>query len=795
MKLTQLFIKNYGPLNNKEYRFKPGFNLVFGFNEQGKSLTFDVLVKLLLGKSSKKFDQIDRVSDDPGQFGGFVTLEMEQDGKIITKKLQGKPNLTDLLGLTADECQNLFFVRNSDLSIGHDSTDQDNFYTNLTDRLTGLKAQEILQVKKQLREIAQLTDKTDQFQNTQENLLLGQRVDQAKRLLAPEGKIAQLINQDKQQHWSEMENQQLLLRQQLSAINQQLNQLAIARQLQEYQALSGKLKQIKQLLQRLEPFSTISQDELDNYRSYQQNLETLEETETELKLELKTKTQELKQLNQQLTTVNKKIKQLEQAQQEVENQVQPELVQFAKRSSQAKAQQQKPWQIGSLISSGLMVVGLLVYLLQPSTLISILLGIFFITTFGSSLKYFLHIQQQNKLDTQLEQIKLELAKFGINGQNVEEIVKKVQDFRQEFQQITQEQSSLTVKKDQLEDDITQLKDNKLASIKEKKSQTLQKIDQVKNICQLETLAELRKKLTEKQDLNTELQKLTVLVGEKLGKAEANSQGLRFWQTQLEEKRPIFFEDQSIKNHSPSQNKPTTQLKYDLKLEQKLVNNQEKTQERLDQLTQKLLGFKTELQELQREFNQALKDRHESIICETMTDLIQIKTELQEFINHHQQERSQVLTVIGLLEKIEQKEKAKVTQLFGKDSVISQDFAEITNHKYDQVVFDQLSSQVKVRLAHDQQYYSADKLSAGSYDQLYFTIRVGLGQKLLGKEQGFFLLDDPFLKSDQKRLKKQLDMLINLVKRGWQVVYFSAKDEVRDYLEDKVEQMIQVSLDS
>ena len=91
MKLTQLFIKNYGPLQNKDYEFKPGFNLVFGFNEQGKSLTFDALVKLLLGKSSKKFSAINRVDEDPSQYGSFLSLTTEVNKQ--KKQLSCKANL------------------------------------------------------------------------------------------------------------------------------------------------------------------------------------------------------------------------------------------------------------------------------------------------------------------------------------------------------------------------------------------------------------------------------------------------------------------------------------------------------------------------------------------------------------------------------------------------------------------------------------------------------------------------------------------------------------------------------
>ena len=46
------------------------------------------------------------------------------------------------------------------------------------------------------------------------------------------------------------------------------------------------------------------------------------------------------------------------------------------------------------------------------------------------------------------------------------------------------------------------------------------------------------------------------------------------------------------------------------------------------------------------------------------------------------------------------------------------------------------------------------------------------------------MDDPFLKSDQKRLENQLEILLKMAKQGWQIIYFSAKNEVIDYLKDK-----------
>ena len=78
----------------------------------------------------------------------------------------------------------------------------------------------------------------------------------------------------------------------------------------------------------------------------------------------------------------------------------------------------------------------------------------------------------------------------------------------------------------------------------------------------------------------------------------------------------------------------------------------------------------------------------------------------------------------------------------------------------------------------------EQLSGGAYDQLYFSIRLALARKLLQGEKGFFLLDDPFIKADPRRLSRLLEMLLQLAAEGWQIIYFSSKGEVREALKGK-----------
>ncbi len=47
--------------------------------------------------------------------------------------------------------------------------------------------------------------------------------------------------------------------------------------------------------------------------------------------------------------------------------------------------------------------------------------------------------------------------------------------------------------------------------------------------------------------------------------------------------------------------------------------------------------------------------------------------------------------------------------------------------------------------------TADKLSSGAYDQLYLAVRLALGRRIAPDGAGFFIMDDPFIRSDPDRL--------------------------------------------
>jgi uncharacterized protein YhaN len=196
----------------------------------------------------------------------------------------------------------------------------------------------------------------------------------------------------------------------------------------------------------------------------------------------------------------------------------------------------------------------------------------------------------------------------------------------------------------------------------------------------------------------------------------------------------------------------------------------------------LTDFREKLVDISNKANADVKPVENPLLCETLVDLREISKILREFADRVNRKTSTVLEVMKIFEVIEEKEEQKVEQLFGEDSRVSSDFSEITSGLYQKVEY--LSDKQTIRVTMKTgESLNADKLSGGAYDQLYLCIRLALGEKLLKGSKGFFIMDDPFIKADINRLANQLNVLKRISEEGWQILYFTAKDEVKNALKE------------
>jgi len=208
------------------------------------------------------------------------------------------------------------------------------------------------------------------------------------------------------------------------------------------------------------------------------------------------------------------------------------------------------------------------------------------------------------------------------------------------------------------------------------------------------------------------------------------------------------------------------------------------EEKYNDLTGKMRDLQKELEDVERETNKIIELDTGFLYCRTSVDLNAIREKLQEFIDSTDDNKDTVLKVIEIFEEIGVEEKGKVSELFGKKSDISGYFNKITGGVYEEVLFNRETERIEVKRK-DGTILHAEKLSGGAYDQLYLSIRLVLGEKILKGKKGFFIMDDPFIKADTDRLHRQLEMLMKISELGWQVIYFSAKGEVIDVLNEGI----------
>ncbi len=76
-------------------------------------------------------------------------------------------------------------------------------------------------------------------------------------------------------------------------------------------------------------------------------------------------------------------------------------------------------------------------------------------------------------------------------------------------------------------------------------------------------------------------------------------------------------------------------------------------------------------------------------------------------------------------------------------------------------------------------YPLEELSTGAREQVLMALRVGMATRISGADSLFLLLDDAFQYSDWTRRQNLVEQSVTLVEDGWQVIYLTMDDDIRD----------------
>jgi len=138
--------------------------------------------------------------------------------------------------------------------------------------------------------------------------------------------------------------------------------------------------------------------------------------------------------------------------------------------------------------------------------------------------------------------------------------------------------------------------------------------------------------------------------------------------------------------------------------------------------------------------------------------------------------AEIAAKIGLseiLDRIEEEEDQKILENINTDDV-SNLLKKMTG-KYQSLNL--LDDQVYAKDPY--QEYPLRDLSTGAREQIQLALRLGIASNISGGEPLFIILDDAFQHSDWERRKSLVKVTVDLAKNGWQVIYLTMDDHIRD----------------
>lgn len=190
---------------------------------------------------------------------------------------------------------------------------------------------------------------------------------------------------------------------------------------------------------------------------------------------------------------------------------------------------------------------------------------------------------------------------------------------------------------------------------------------------------------------------------------------------------------------------------------------------------RLSTFDSEIQDISPE---DYLDDVQDIQINSVEDLQEAIDVLTQFVSELNEKRDTARSAIDIFEELKEEEEQEINHLFTEDEFVVDTFSTVTDGNYTDVWYDGVENTIRVERA-DEQTLTPYELSQGTYDLLYLTIRLKLAQSLLDGESGFLVLDEAFVHSDRKRAQKEIQVLDRLTEDGWQIVYFSFRDSVRE----------------
>lgn len=197
------------------------------------------------------------------------------------------------------------------------------------------------------------------------------------------------------------------------------------------------------------------------------------------------------------------------------------------------------------------------------------------------------------------------------------------------------------------------------------------------------------------------------------------------------------------------------------------------EQQLSNLNAQLRSHNSELDTLKARAAEWTRDEISSPWSDVLHNLRTLRNEINQSCIDLTAEIVAKIGLSEILSNIEKEEDQKILENINSEEVSS--LLEKMTGKY-----------TSLNLTNDQLYandayqgYPLRDLSTGAREQIQLALRLGIASRISGGEPLFIILDDAFQHSDWDRRESLVKETVGLVKNGWQVIYLTMDDHIRD----------------
>lgn len=770
MHVRSLVVTRYGPMTPfQDDRLAP-FTVLHGPNEQGKTLLIDALVRMLFKKKLKRsalklFGNLGRVNETPE---GYVVLATHAE----EIKLGDNDTIDEVapFAMTPEDFRNIFLIRDSDLSV----RDERDFYEGITEKLTGIRSSEIDRLLKIIQRLGRLRSITPEsaLGNSAENDKIADRIRAALALVKDIGTLREELAQN---DFDGLVQELVAVRDGRLQREKERERHRAAERRARLERAQGVVVEVRKLQEHLEQTRQFDTATLKGWRALSVERATLqrdvnrdERTADTMDREIKKGAAEEAARERRAVAAADRLRAIENALQNGIDAYQHDRAEFRRDDSQAGATR-----IGFFASVGVTVAALVLAVVTPSVLT---VAVAVVTAaIAAALGWSVRRTARTRagLLARAEALCSDAARHGITVETVNELASAIADVERAVSDRRAEAAEKGGEVSAMRKDRERLAE----SLSTRRGRVGEIDAEIAGLCArtgMSTVEELEVAVDERSRVSATLQARLELLHSLTSLSPLREASL------AEQVDRVADEIERQLGGPPGE---------------KVGSDDPEAGPRLDRQIRELAARERELSAQIADGNRrlhaievkaaSLRILDEAPRCRTVAELEHVRDDITAFCDRIAREQALAQEAIRIFQSIDQEERQRVGDLFGNDSSVSRLFREFTDGRYRVVTYEPEQNQVFVERM-DGLRMRATALSGGAFDQLYLAIRISIAERLLPESAGFFIMDDPFIKADGQRLGRLLRTLERLVERGWQVLYFTAKDEVVNALREGIE---------